>query len=181
MRSVPALFAVALAATLITPAAAQQIPFSQHGEVMQRVGFTDITVTYNRPVARGRTLFGGVINWGRVWNPGADSATTIGFTRDVTVEGHSLPAGRYTIWMIPTEGAPWTVIFSRAVDIFHTPYPGEEHDAARMTIAPERGAHMEVLAFYFPIVAQDSTVLRMHWGETIVPLTIRAEWRPPER
>lgn len=179
-RTVRPLLTVAFASVAFAACLdAQQIPFSQHGEVLQRVGFTDIGITYNRPVARGRELFGGVVNWERIWNPGADSATTISFSRAVTVDGHALDAGRYTIWMIPAESASWTVIFSRAVDVFHTPYPGEEQDAARFTVRPERGAHMETLAFYFPVVAGDSTVLRMHWGETIVPLGITAPWRPP--
>ncbi|MBI2073147.1 MAG: DUF2911 domain-containing protein [Gemmatimonadetes bacterium] len=153
--------------------AQQGIPFSQHGTVSQRVGYTDIAISYNRPVARGRTLFGGVVRWGRIWNPGADSATTIELSRDVEIEGQPLAAGSYTLWMMPQPAPePWTVIFSKAVHVFHTPYPGERHDALRLTVMPEAGAHMEVLAFYLPVVAPDSAVLRMHWGTTIVPLRI---------
>lgn len=166
----------ALALTLaLAPAAAGQegIPFSQHGTVSQRVGYTDIRISYNRPVARGRTLFGGVVRWGRIWNAGADSATTIEFSRDALVEGQPLAAGAYTWWMIPRPEGPWTVIFSRATHILHTPYPGRQYDALRVTAQPEQGSHMEVLAFYFPIVTPDSAVLRMHWGTTIVPVTIR--------
>ncbi|GBD32164.1 hypothetical protein HRbin33_01128 [bacterium HR33] len=168
---------VALAWTALFAATVQAqegIPFSQHGTVSQRVGYTDISIRYNRPVARGRVLFPGVVRWGRIWNPGADSATTIEFSRDVEVEGQRLEAGSYTLWMIPQPPPePWTVIFSRATNIFHTPYPGEEHDALRLKITPEEGAHMEVLAFYFPLVWPDSAVLRMHWGTTVVPLRIR--------
>lgn len=154
--------------------AAQGIPFSQHGMVSQRVGFTDIAISYNRPVARGRRLFGGLVRWGRVWHPGADSATTIEFSRDVTVEGRDLPAGRYTLWTIPDTTA-WTVIVSRAVNVFHTPYPGDSLDELRVTVMPEQGSHMEVLAYYFPVVGPDSAVLRLHWGTTIVPLKIRTK------
>jgi len=147
---------------------------SQHGTVSQRVGSTDISVTYNRPVARGRTVFGGVVNWGRIWTPGADSATLIEFSRDVEVQGQALKAGTYSLWMVPQPAPePWTVIFSKAVHIFHTPYPGPDQDALRFTVAPESGEHMEVLAFYFPVVAADSAVLRMHWGTTVIPLRIR--------
>lgn len=147
---------------------------SQHGTVSQRVGYTDVTIVYNRPVARGRTLFGDVVRWGRVWTPGADSATIIEFSRDVAVEGKALKAGSYTLWMTPQPAPePWAVIFSKAVHIFHTPYPGEDQDVLRLTVTPERGEHMEVLAFYFPVVAPDSAVLRMHWGTTVVPLRIR--------
>lgn len=165
---------IAAAAVLApAPAAAQQIPWSQRAEVHQRVAFTDIAITYNRPVARGRTLFGGVVRWNAVWNPGADSATTITSSREILVEGQPLPAGRYTLWMIPGRER-WTVIFSRAVDVFHTPYPGERHDALRVTVTPERGDHMETLAFYLPTVERDRAVLRLHWGDTIVPIRIEA-------
>jgi hypothetical protein len=157
------------------PACAQAgIRPSQHGTVTQRVGYTDIAVTYNRPVARGRTLFGRVVSWGRIWTPGADSATMVEFSRDVEVEGGALKAGTYSLWMVPHQAPePWTVIFSGAVHIFHTPYPGPEQDALRLTVSPETGEHMEVLAFYFPLVASDSTLLRMHWGTTVLPLRIR--------
>ena len=155
------------------PAAAQQIPWSQRGEVHQRVAFTDIAITYNRPVARGRTLFGGLVPWDAVWNPGADSATTIAVSREILVEGQTLPAGRYTVWMVPGRER-WTVIFSTAVDVFHIPYPGQRHDALRVTVTPERGDHMETLAFYFPTVERARAVLRLHWGDTVVPLSIEA-------
>ena len=131
-------------------------------------------MTYNRPVARGRTLFGGVVSWGRIWTPGADSATMIEFSRDVEVEGQALRAGAYSLWMIPQpDPEPWTAIFSTAVHIFHTPYPGPGQDALRFTVTPAVGEYMEVLAFYFPVVAPDSAVLRMHWGTTVIPLRIR--------
>ncbi len=175
----PALAALALAGPAPAARAQEGIPFSQHGTVSQRVGYTDITIAYNRPVARGRTLFGGVVRWGRVWNPGADSATVVTFSKSVVVEGVPLAAGSYSLWMIPQpEPEPWTVIFSRAAHVFHTPYPGEEHDALRIPIRPEAGEHMEVLAFYFPVVAPDSAVLRMHWGRTVVPLRIRVNNAP---
>ena len=170
------LLASLLAMLLVAGLPAQRIPASQHGSVTQRVGLTDIAVSYNRPVARGRRLFGELVRWGHIWHPGADSATTITFSRDVTIAGHDIAAGRYTLWTIPEEPPkPWTVILSRGVDVWHTQYPGEALDALRITVAPEQGAHMEVLAYYFPIVAPDSTLLRLHWGTTIVPITIRTK------
>lgn len=160
----------------VASAAAQAVPFSQHGTVSQRVGLTDILVEYNRPVARGRVLFGpnGMVRPGRIWHPGADSASRITFSREVLVEGHRIRAGRYSLWLLPAETGPWTLILSRAVDVFHSPYPGEAFDELRLPVSPESGQHMEVLAFYFPIVAPDSAVLRMHWGTTIVPIRIQA-------
>ena len=75
---------IGLATTLLfaTGLAAQQdiIPLervikSQRGTVSQKIANTDITITYGRPVARGRTLFGSLVPYGRMWHPGADAAT----------------------------------------------------------------------------------------------------------
>ena len=144
---------------------------SQSGTVFQRVANTDIEVVYDRPVARGRELFGGIVAYDEVWNPGANDATSVSFSRDVTVDGQSLPAGKYSLWAVPSSG-DWTIIFSRAAEVYHTPYPGEDQDALRLTITPQRGDHVETLAFYFPMVEEKETELRLHWGETVVPMTI---------
>ena len=155
------------------PCAAQAgIPFSQHGSVTQRVGFTDIRIEYNRPVARGRRLFGSLVKWERVWHPGADSATTISLSTATEIEGKPLAAGSYTLWAIP-DTTQWTVIFSHALHVFHYPYPGDSLDALRVRVTPQTGQHMEVLAFYFPVVGPDSATLNLHWGTTVVPIRIK--------
>ena len=89
----------------------------------------------------------------------------------MTVNGESLAAGRYSLWAIPSAG-DWTIIFSTAADVYHTPYPGEEHDALRLVVAPGSGNHIESLAYYFAMVEEKDTELRLHWGETIIPLMI---------
>ncbi len=91
---------------------------SQPAMLMQMVGQTEITIVYNRPVARGRELFGGIVKHGRIWNPGADEATRISFSRDVLIDGAPLPAGSYSIWAIP-DPEQWTLIFNTAHDVFH--------------------------------------------------------------
>ena len=144
---------------------------SQSGSVFQRVANTDIEVVYDRPVARGRELFGGIVAYDEVWNPGANDATAVSFSRDVTVNGQPLAAGSYSIWAIPRPG-DWTLIFSNAADVYHTPYPGEDQDALRLTITPQRGDHVETLAYYFSMVEGKDTELRLHWGDTVVPMLI---------
>ena len=166
-----------LRSTAATASATEIIPLekvskSQAGAVSQRVANTEVTVTYSRPVARGRALFGALIPYDQVWNPGADRATAIAITRDIHVNDRPLPAGKYSLWAIPRPDN-WTVIFSRAADVYHTPYPGERQDALRLDVRPERGPHMEALSFYFPTVEGKDAVLRLHWGEVMVPLTLR--------
>ena len=173
-------FGVAIALVVPGRASAQGIPFSQHGEVAQRVAFTDIAISYNRPTARGRVIWGdsGIVKWNGVWHPGADTATRITFSRPVTFEGKPLPAGAYSFWTIPRASGRWTVILNRKAAVFHTPYPGEASDALRVEVQAERGPHVESMAWYFPAVARDSTVLRLHWGEVVVPLRIRVSTEP---
>ncbi|HWC73282.1 MAG TPA: DUF2911 domain-containing protein [Gemmatimonadales bacterium] len=160
--------------TLLILALLLQYPRSQHGSVSQHIQGTEITISYNRPVARGRALFGSLVAWNRIWHPGADSATTISFSKDVTIDGQALKAGRYSLWTIPQETKPWTVIFNRGVGGWHTNYPGESQDALRLSVSPDSGAYFETLTYYFPMVDADSAVLRLQWGTTIVPLKIKA-------
>lgn len=144
---------------------------SQPAEVRQRMGATEVVVVFNRPSARGRDLFGGIVPYDSVWNPGADEATRVEVSRDVVVEGRSLPAGKYSLWAIPRPES-WTLIFSRAHDVFHTPYP-EGRDALRLDVQPRAGEHMETLGFYFPAATADSARLHLHWGTTVLPLHLR--------
>lgn len=159
------------------PAAAEavlpldQVRKSQAAAVSQRVANTEVTITYSRPVARGRELFGGIVPYGVVWNPGADQATAIVLSRHVQVNGQALPAGKYSLWVIPRAGR-WTVIFSRAADVYHTPYPGESQDVLRLEVPVEQGPHSEVLTFDFSRVEGKETILQLRWGTVVVPMAI---------
>ena len=161
------------------PAHAQGYPFSQRGSVTQHVAHTTVAAEYGRPVARGRALFGQLVPWDSVWHPGADSATRISFDHPVRLEGQEVGAGEYSLWLIPRASRPWTVILSRAAHVFHKPYPGASRDAYRIDVSPERGAHMESLAIYFPSVLRADAVLRIHWGETVLPIRVSAPYSPP--
>ena len=173
---------VVLLSLAVVPLAAQQddiIPLdkvvrSQRGSVSQKIANTDITITYGRPVARGRALFGALVPYGRIWHPGADQGTVLETTRAIEVNGKPLPAGRYSLWTVPGESS-WTFVFSKNADVFHTSYPGEALDAVRVEITPEAGAHMESMAYYFAVVDGKDATLRLHWGTVIVPLAIKVQ------
>ncbi|MDP9348298.1 MAG: DUF2911 domain-containing protein [Gemmatimonadota bacterium] len=144
---------------------------SQPARVVQRMGPTEMTVVYNRPVARGRELFGGIVPWDSLWNPGADEATRLEVSEDITIAGQPLPAGRYSIWALPGR-EEWTIVFNRAWNVDHLTYR-EANDALRLRVRPQRASHMESLAFYFPYAEADSALLALHWGETMLPLSVR--------
>ncbi len=159
-------------------AGSQGYPFSQRGTVSQSVAYTDISIVYGRPVARGRALFGALVPWDSVWHPGADSATRIRFNHDVLIEGKPLRAGEYSLWLIPHASAPWTVIFSRAAHVFHKPYPGSRSDVLRVDVAPIQVSDVESFTIYFPKVLRDEAELRLHWGTTAVPIRVKAPFQP---
>ena len=159
-------------------ALAQGYPFSQRGSVSQTVAFTTITVAYGRPVARGRALFGNLVPWDSVWHPGADSATRVSFDHDVLIEGHALRAGEYSLWLVPRDHRPWTVIFSRAAHVFHKPYPGPSKDALRVDVAPDTLSYVETVSIDFPLVLRDDAAMRIHWGTLGVRVRIKAPFRP---
>ncbi len=150
----------------------ERIPLSQLGTVGQELAGTRIDLTYRRPVARGRRLFGALVPYGRVWTPSADSAAYMTLSGPVEVNGSELPAGTYSIWTIP-DSAAWTVIFSDRAHVFHLYYP-RDHDVLRVTSAPVRGDWFETLTFTFPVADADSAVLQLRWGDTVVPLKLRA-------
>jgi len=148
-----------------------QVSKSQAAVIGQRVATTEITVTYSRPVARGRQIFGALVPYGQVWTPGADQATAVTFTRDVQINGHALSKGSYSLWTIP-RADNWTVIFNKAAKAYHDHYPGDDRDALRLDVPPEQGPPVETLSFSFPVVEGKDAVLRMDWANVRVPLAI---------
>jgi len=83
---------------------------SQRAVVTQRIGITDVSISYHRPLVNKRKIWGGVVPYGDVWRAGANENTTIAFTDPVNVEGKTLPKGTYGLHMIPGENE-WTLIF----------------------------------------------------------------------
>ena len=144
---------------------------SQHAMVMQRVGVTDITINYHRPLVAGRKIWDNVVPYGQVWRAGANENTTISFTDPVTIEGKSLDKGTYGLHMIP--GADqWTVIFSKVSSAWGSFTYKEAEDALRVTVKPQRADFREALSYDFDDVKPDSTVAVMRWEKVAVPFNI---------
>lgn len=151
--------------------AQQPIAKSQLASVTQQIAGAKVELVYRRPVARGRAIFGTLVPWGRIWTPSADSAARITISAPVTVNGAALAAGTYSIWTIP-DSTSWTVVFNSTAAAFHLRYSAGT-DVLRVQAKPQQGPHVETLMFAFPTVDGDSAIMHLHWGSTIVPLTIR--------
>ncbi len=90
-----------------------------------------ISVNYSSPRRHGRKIFGDLVPFGEVWRVGADDATSFVPAVDVTVGGKNIPAGRYTMFALPTP-SKWTLIISKQIGEWGIPYPGAQFDFARM-------------------------------------------------
>jgi hypothetical protein len=89
-----------------------------------------ISINYSSPRMRGRKVFGDLVPFGDVWRAGADEATSFVTDTDVVVGGKSMPAGRYTLFIFPTQDK-WTLIVSKRTGEWGLPYPGERSDFTR--------------------------------------------------
>lgn len=182
-RTFPALLSgasLALLPILLVPASASaQVRASERATVTQVVDGTTIGVDYSRPVARGRAdLFGGVVHWGEVWTPGANEATALELSQDVTIEGIPVPAGRWSVWMTVVEDGPWELLLDPRDTLFHTERPDSVEGQIRFDVTPGPAAHVEVLTWSFPRIERDRATLTMAWGTTTVPLEIEVQPTP---
>ncbi len=144
---------------------------SQHARVSQRIGLTDITIDYHRPLVRGRKIFGGVQAYGDVWRAGANFNTTIEFTDPVTIEGKPLAKGVYGLHFIPGASS-WIVIFSSNSTSWGSFTYDEKEDALRITVVPHPIALQDALSYEFTDPTQNSCVITMQWETVAVPFKI---------
>src|SRR5499427_8139661 len=144
---------------------------SQHALVSQRIGITDITINYHRPLANGRQVWGKLVPYGQVWRAGANENTTITFSDPVTIEGQSLDKGTYGLHMIPGE-TEWTIIFSKNSTAWGSFTYKEGEDALRVKVKPQAAEMHDALAYDFDDVKADSAAVTMRWEKVAVPFKV---------
>ena len=163
---------------LAAPASAQQrgndeARTSPNASVSQTIGTTVVTVGYSRPSVRDREIFGDLVPYGEVWRTGANEATTITFSGDVTVEGQPLAAGTYGLFTIPGEDE-WTVIFNEMSEQWGAGDYDMSRDALRVVVESSEADDTEMMTFSFEEVGEAMGELVLRWDETAVALTIGA-------
>jgi tetratricopeptide (TPR) repeat protein len=147
---------------------------SQRASVSQRVGITDITVNYHRPLVKGRTIWGKVVPYGQVWRAGANENTTITFTDPVSIEGKPLEKGTYGLHMIPNQDQ-WTVIFSKVNTAWGSFTYKESEDALRVNVKPLTADMEEALAYEVDQPSENSAVVTMRWEKVAVPFKVSVD------
>jgi hypothetical protein len=143
---------------------------SPNAAVSQTIGTTVVDMHFSRPGVKGRTIFGDLVPYGEVWRAGANEPTTITFSDDVQVEGETLEAGTYNLFIRPNENGPWDVIFTTPVD-WGTMY--NQADAVlEVSASPVDAPMQEWMTYRFVDLGDGSATLLMHWAETGLPINI---------
>jgi hypothetical protein len=144
---------------------------SQQASVTQRIGLSDISISYHSPRVKGRTIWGDVVPYDAVWRAGANENTIITFSSDVKVEGQPLAAGTYGLHMIPSQ-KEWTVIFSKNSSAWGSYFYNEKEDALRVKVLPESAPAQEWLSYTFASPEENSVKVLLRWEKIAVPFKI---------
>ncbi|HEU4522421.1 MAG TPA: DUF2911 domain-containing protein [Thermoanaerobaculia bacterium] len=167
---------IIIVATLLIAAAAsaQQLNLprvSPKGTLTQTVGTTDITIKYNRPGVKGRTIWGGLVPYDQVWRTGANEATVIEFSDDVMINGQKLAKGAYSLHTVPGRDQ-WTVIFNKTSNQWGSYSYDQSQDALRINVKPERADFREWMQFEIPEMTTDTAKVVLRWENLAVPFTV---------
>lgn len=147
-------------------------PASSAQTVTQGLGISKATLVYSRPNMNGRKIFGGLVPYGEVWRTGANTVTALTTEGEITVAGHSLPAGTYGILTIPTENE-WTVIFSKNSQQWGAYTYDQTEDQLRFTVKPQKLANsLETFTIDFSDVAATSAKLNISWENTKISIDL---------
>jgi len=147
----------------------QQSPLNT---VRQVVGLTDIEVVYSRPGVKGRTVFGGLESYGKVWRTGANASTKIKFSTAVKLNGSAVPAGTYALYTIPGE-REWTIILSRDTTLWGAYGYDAKNDLVRFPATPTKLTEpVETFTIDLNEIRTESATLELRWQNTRVAVKL---------
>ena len=171
------LLALLAASLFFTPGAYAQIAMPQPSPaatVTQKVGLADVTLSYSRPGARGRKIFGDLLPYGQLWRTGANAATKLTFSDEVTVNGTKVPAGEYSLFTIPGKDE-WTVMLNKNAKASANDYK-EAEDAARFKVKPAKtAAPYETFTIDFSDLTASAANMNIKWENTKVTLKLESD------
>lgn len=137
----------------------------------QKVGLTDVTLEYSRPGVKGRKIFGGLEDFGKVWRTGANANTKLTFSTDFMVDGKTLKKGTYALYTIPGEKS-WDIILYSDASNWGTPRKWDDSKvAAKVSVAPQQIPMLiETFTITFDDMTNNSAVIGIMWENTYVGL-----------
>lgn len=163
------LLALAMTMSFATNAQINTPAPSPAAKLEQKVGLTDVSIEYSRPSMRGRTIFGDLVPYGKLWRTGANMRTKVTFSDDVTVGGKKLEAGSYAILTIP-QANKWEVIFYTEYNAGGAPAELDASKVAARVMADVIPMPMDVQSFTISIddITTNTAVIGMLWEKVYV-------------
>jgi len=145
---------------------------SPFAKVWQVVGLTEITVDYSSPGVKGRKIWGGLVPYDQMWRAGANSATKVTFSKDVTFAGKPVPAGSYAFFLIPGK-SEWTVVLNKKAEQGGTmrDYKADQ-DLLRVQLKPKPAPFRERLAYLVTDFTDDKANLDLEWEKLRLSIPI---------
>jgi hypothetical protein len=147
---------------------------SPNASVSQTVGYTNITINYCRPAVHGRKIWGELVPFDQVWRTGANEATTIQFTTDVYVDGNKVPAGKYSLFTIPTE-RDWTIIINKVDKQWGAYNYKQEEDLIRFKVKPAESPFAENLCYSFDNLTSSSASIFVRWENLKIAFKVEVD------
>lgn len=142
----------------------------------QRIGITDVEIEYSRPSIKGRTVFGGLVPYDKVWRAGANSATKIIFSTPVKLNGADVAAGTYGLFAIPGKDE-WTIIINKVSDQWGAYKYSEKDDVVRFKTKPVALNHsVETFTISVDDLKDTSADLDLLWDKVKVPVKIEVSF-----
>ncbi|HYO14114.1 MAG TPA: DUF2911 domain-containing protein [Thermoanaerobaculia bacterium] len=163
----PVLAFVVLLLLLSLPLNAQELPVpreSPRASISQVIGITTVEIEYHRPAVKGRTIWGELVPYDKVWRLGANDATTIEFSDPVKVAGREVPAGTYGFFAIPGKER-WTLILNKRARQWGAFAYKVEEDVLRFEVKPETGPATEWMTFSFSPAGSDRMTVDFAWDK----------------
>lgn len=131
-----------------------------------------VTIDYSSPRAKGRKIFGSLVPYGQIWRAGANEATSLVISSDITIGGKAVPAGKYTIFTVPNEDK-WTLVISKKTGEWGTAYPGPDNDLVRIDMKVSKtSAPVENFTITLDPAGNGCT-LKMEWENTRASVDIK--------
>jgi hypothetical protein len=174
MMFASSLAALALAASVPAFAEPLELPRpSPSGKITQTAGITDISVEFSSPAVRGRPVWGSVVPFGEVWRAGANMATKVTFSKDVTIGSTAVPAGSYAYFVIPNKGGPWTVIINKDFNQGGAFNYKKDLDVVRVDVTPATIPNRERLTYIVSNFNEEAATLDLEWEKVRLSLPIK--------
>lgn len=143
--------------------------------IKQDFALSSVELSYSRPGMKGRTIYGDLVPYGKVWRTGANQATTLTFGEDVMIGGKKVAAGKYGLLTIP-EKKEWTIIITKQLDVTSPAAYKEDMDVVRVMASAEKMSEkMETFTIEFANVTPNKCDLEMKWENTAVKLPISVD------